>query len=123
MTETNKPGVWPESIIKEFKTSLEGSTDKALHGAYNKLLHHLFPADSQFTVVPNWLQPLNSQPESTGSMALEVHFSGKPVFILQLNDPATMNYLSTRKSVDSQLRHRMADLAGELYIHSSKVNS
>ncbi|KAF8438484.1 hypothetical protein L210DRAFT_962355 [Boletus edulis BED1] len=82
------------------------------HGAYNKLLYTLFPPDTDFTVVPQYLKPAFST-SADYIVAFEILFENKPVFILELKKPANLRFISLRQAADVQIRERMRDLADQ----------
>lgn len=103
---------WPDKILRQFQTVPPNPREKEFHGPYNKLLNTLFPPDSDFTVIPQYLEPASSK-SSDFIVAFEVSHHNKPVFILELKSPADLDFISARQSADQQVRERLGDLAGE----------
>ncbi|KIK29677.1 hypothetical protein PISMIDRAFT_438380 [Pisolithus microcarpus 441] len=48
---------WPAEVICQFQVIPLTSSDNDFQGAYNKLLNTLFPPDTDFIVVPQYLEP------------------------------------------------------------------
>ncbi|KAF8438583.1 hypothetical protein L210DRAFT_3544458 [Boletus edulis BED1] len=94
---------WPEKVIRH-----------DFHGAYNKLLHTLFPPDTNFTVVPQYLKPASSKSDDC-IFTFEILLENRPVFILELKNPADLRFISSRQAADVQIRERLGDLAGQLW--------
>lgn len=103
---------WPEKVLRQFRAIPANPAERDFHGPYNKLLYTLFPADSDFTVVPRYLEH-NSPKTSDFIVTFEVSIDNKPIFILELKSPADLAWISTRQSADDQVRARMGDLASE----------
>jgi hypothetical protein len=104
---------WPEKVIRQFQTIPPNPIESDFHGAYNKLLNTLFPPDTDFTVVPQYLKPASSK-SSDYIVTFEIFFENKPVFILELNKPADLEFISSRRAADVQIRERLGDLGGQL---------
>ncbi|KAG6374039.1 hypothetical protein JVT61DRAFT_4678 [Boletus reticuloceps] len=104
---------WPEKVIRQFQTIVPNPSESDFQGAYNKLLNTLFPPDTHFTVVPQYLKPATST-SSDYIVAFEILFENRPVFILELKKPADLRFISLRQAADVQIRERMGDLAGQL---------
>ena len=104
---------WPEKVIRQFQTIPPNPIESDFHGAYNKLLYTLFPPDTDFTVVPQYLKPASSK-SSDYIVTFEVFLENKPVFILELKKPADLDLISSRQAADVQIRERLGDLAGQL---------
>ncbi|KAF8130205.1 hypothetical protein EV363DRAFT_1490422 [Boletus edulis] len=103
---------WPEKVIRQFQTIVPNPVESGFHGAYNKLLYTLFPPDTDFTVVPQYLKPAAST-SSDYFVTFEILFENKPVFILELTKPADLRLISLRKAADVQIRERLGDLADQ----------
>jgi hypothetical protein len=69
----------------------------------------LFPPDSDFTVIPQYLKPSQYRADST--VGFEIQWNYAPVLILELRDPLDFIYISTRREADIQIRTRIGDLA------------
>jgi hypothetical protein len=104
---------WPEKVIRQFQIISPNPIESDFHGAYNKLLYTLFPPDTDFTVVPQYLKPASSK-SSEYIVTFEVFFENKPVFILELKKPADLNFISSRRAADVQIRERLGDSASQL---------
>jgi hypothetical protein len=76
-------------------------------------LYTLFPPDTDFTVVPQYLKPASLK-SSDYIVTFEIFLENKPVFILQLKKPADLDLISSRQAADVQIRERLRDLAGQL---------
>jgi hypothetical protein len=101
----------PSPVSTCFPDPFTGPSESDFHGPYNKLLHHIFPWDGDFTVVPQYL------PDSRGSadfiVLYDIQLKNKPVLILELNPPNHLHLISKRQAADEQLRDRMADISGQ----------
>ncbi|KAK0434417.1 hypothetical protein EV421DRAFT_1717575 [Armillaria borealis] len=80
-------------------------------GPYNKLLHTVFPADSDYTVIPQSYSFLDSYGSANTIIGFEVVFEDNPVFSLQIKEPKSLAVLSAREKADDQMRKRLRDLA------------
>ncbi|KAG8905481.1 hypothetical protein FRB99_008877 [Tulasnella sp. 403] len=95
-------------VIRQFEKIPPNPSAADFHGAYNKLLYSLFPAETAFTVVPRYIP---ASRESAGFIAyFEVLLEDKPVFILALKSPGDILYPSKRELADRQVRERIKDL-------------
>ncbi|KAG8937974.1 hypothetical protein FRC00_007021 [Tulasnella sp. 408] len=101
--------VWPQKVLRQFELVPPNADEKAYHGPWNKLLYTLFPADSDFTVVPNF-QELGSPLGSDFLITIDVYLGTKPVLVVELKKPSNLHYVSKREDADIQLRRRMRDL-------------
>jgi hypothetical protein len=105
---------WPPKVLAGF-TKLSNLSDPPseadYHGPYNKLLYTLFPAETDFTVVPQYLP--GSSESADFIVMFEVLLVDKPVLILEPKLPGQLRYPSTREAADLQVRSRMRDLAGQ----------
>jgi hypothetical protein len=102
---------WPEKVIRQFQTIPPNPIESDFHGAYNKLLYTLFAPDTDFTVVPQYLKPASSK-SFDYIVAFEIFFENEPVFILQLKKPPDLDFISSCKAADVQIRERLGDLGG-----------
>ncbi|KAF9514296.1 hypothetical protein BS47DRAFT_1453681, partial [Hydnum rufescens UP504] len=105
----------PEKVIHQFQTIPPRSTESDFHGPYNKLLNTLFPPDTDFTVMSQYLQPaFNTWADYT--VSFEVFLENKPVLILQLKKPADLAWISSRKQLMRILECELADIVHECLI-------
>ena len=86
---------WPENVIRQFQTIPPNPTGCDFHGVYNKLLNTLFPLDTDFAVVPPYLEPGSKAADCI--FAFEVFLENNPVFILELKNPAYLERISSRQ--------------------------
>ncbi|KIJ47964.1 hypothetical protein M422DRAFT_28505, partial [Sphaerobolus stellatus SS14] len=100
--------MWPDKIIRQFNTVPHNPSESDYHGPYNKLLYTLFPLDSDFVVVPQYLPDSRNAAEFI--VMFEILLLNRPVLILELKPPSHHNVLSKRKAADEQIRSRMVDL-------------
>ncbi|KAF8554396.1 hypothetical protein OG21DRAFT_1412610 [Imleria badia] len=103
---------WPEKVICQFQTIPQNPVRSDFQGAYNKFLYTLFPHDTDFTVVLQRLEP-TSWISSDYILSFEILYENKPVFILQLKNPADLRFISLRQEADMQIRERLDDLADQ----------
>ncbi|KAF5384246.1 hypothetical protein D9615_003415 [Tricholomella constricta] len=104
--------IWPEYVNRNFQGPPINDNEADYHGAYNKLLHYLFPPESDFIVTPGHLHSSNSSNSDGTDISFEVSIGNKlPVFILQSRASRCMDYISTRQAADLHIRQRMGDLA------------
>jgi hypothetical protein len=100
---------WPEQVLRCFQQILVNPTEDELWGPYNKLLNVLFPPDSEYTVIPQFLS--TPRESSTDFVVIyEVWFNEIPVFLLEIKAPIQLRYNSTRTEADTQIRTRIGDL-------------
>lgn len=101
--------MWHEKVVRDFKGVIPHPHKSDFIGPYNKLFNTLFPPDSDFTVVPQYLKP--SQDSADFTVGFEIQWNYAPVLILELKDPLDFIYISTRREADSRIRTRIGDLA------------
>ena len=108
--------MWPVKVQRQFDIAQAGNDvlENVFHGPYNKLLNTLFPVDTDFTVIPNFQEIINS----TNGVAdyyfvtFEIFLENRPVFVLELKREKDFSVRSKRKAADDQLRGRLGDLIG-----------
>ncbi|KIO24253.1 hypothetical protein M407DRAFT_26367 [Tulasnella calospora MUT 4182] len=100
---------WPQKVLRQFQLVPPNSDEGAYCGPWNKLLYTLFPADSDFTVVPNF-QELGSTQGADFLISIDVYIGNKPVLLVELKKPNNLRYISRREDADMQLRRRLRDL-------------
>ncbi|KAK0466272.1 uncharacterized protein EV420DRAFT_1510834 [Desarmillaria tabescens] len=100
---------WPDPVLRQFQSVPPTPAENDFHGSYNKLLYCLFPFDSPYTVVPQYLKP-GSRDSSGWIMTFEIVFDNRPVFILELKNPEALKFVSSRGEADDQIRRRISDL-------------
>ncbi|KAJ7815191.1 hypothetical protein B0H14DRAFT_2375542 [Mycena olivaceomarginata] len=98
---------WPNTIIQPFDTVPITALDVDYYGPYNKLLYHLFPADTNFVVSPG-TYPRHSPCSS--AVEFTVFYNDMPVLLLQVNSPDTLRWPSAREQADAESRRRLRDL-------------
>jgi hypothetical protein len=102
--------MWPTRIHDRFTRVPPNPQEADFHGPYNKLLNHVFPPDSDYTVIPRY-----KKTHSRGSLDYivcyyEVVRGDGPVFVLELKAPAALETISGREEADDQMRRRLGDL-------------
>ena len=102
---------WPPQILKRFSTIPINARENDYYGPYNKLLNGLFPADSDYTVVPQSYSLLDSRDSVDFIIEFEILLEDKPVFFLEIKEPRKMILKSARTEADNHMRKRMGDLA------------
>ena len=112
---------WPDKVLRQFQAVPTNPSESDFHGPYNKLLYTLFPSDTDFTVVPQYLQHASSK-ASDYIVTFEVFLSNRPVFILNLKPPTHLTFISTRQAADQQVRERLSDLASKQWIVTNELN-
>ncbi|KAI9566198.1 hypothetical protein HD554DRAFT_2194495 [Boletus coccyginus] len=103
---------WPAEVVRQFQTSSPNADEGDFLGPYNKVLNILFPPDTDFTIVPQYLKP-DFVGLSGYIFSFEIFFKNWPVFILQLKRPGTLKYQSSRAIADEVIRARVADSADD----------
>ena len=103
--------MWPDTILRQFAQVPPNPSVNDYRGPYNKLLYTLFPAETDFVVVPVHQPDLRRSAEYMD--AFEIYVVDRPVLILTLKPPSHLSVPSKRQAADEQVRVRMADLAGE----------
>jgi hypothetical protein len=101
--------MWPEKIVRQFQAVPSNPKQCDFHGPYNKLLYTFFPPDSDFTVVPQYLQP-SFRDAADLIVCFEVHLKNLPVLIVELKDPSAILRKSARGEADDQIRRRIGDI-------------
>jgi len=103
--------MWPDKILQQFQTVPSYPRAYDFLGPYNKLLYTFFPADSDFSVIPQYREP-PSRDSTNFIMCFEIQFRNSPVLFLVLKDPSEILLISTRREADDQIRSWMGDLVG-----------
>ncbi|KAF9509037.1 hypothetical protein BS47DRAFT_1302035 [Hydnum rufescens UP504] len=88
---------WPEKVIRQFQTSPPNPVESDFLGAYNRLLYTLFSL-ALISPVPRKL--------SDYIITFEV-LQNRSVFILKLNKPADLTWISSRQAADVQIRQTL----------------
>jgi hypothetical protein len=102
--------MWPEKVLRQFQAVPASCRESDFYGPYNKLLNYYFAPDTDFTVVPQYLKAA-SRDSADFIFCFEIRLENKPVFIVELKDPAAIQHISTRAEADDQSRRRIIDLA------------
>ena len=102
---------WPPKVLRQFEKVPPAlhALEADYHGPHNKLLYSLFPADTNYTVVPQYLHR-DSRDPADFLFLFEVFFEDKTVLILEIKAPGTLRYASSRKAADRQIRKRIRDV-------------
>ncbi|PCH35861.1 hypothetical protein WOLCODRAFT_156555 [Wolfiporia cocos MD-104 SS10] len=102
---------WPSKITRAF-TTVEDIVvhENQYYGSYNKLLYTLFPADSDFIVLPNYI-PGNMDGGADFIVSFEITLHQHPVLVLEVKPPQHLSLISTREAADRQIRRRLVDLS------------
>ncbi|KAI6124297.1 hypothetical protein EDD17DRAFT_1486880, partial [Pisolithus thermaeus] len=93
------------------------------HGAYNKLLHSLFPSDTPFTVIPQYFKYGSLRSCDFQVAFFEIVLGEGPVLILELKRPSALMNVSSRQAADQQIRERLLDLANSCPIRTLRAIS
>ena len=116
LKRTLASAMWPVKVQRQFDIAQAGNDVlvNVLHGPYNKLLNTLFPVDTDFTVIPNFQEIINSTKGAADYylMTFEIFLENRPVFVLELKREKDFLVRSKRKAADDQLRGRLGDLIG-----------
>jgi len=100
--------MWPDKITRQFNAIPPNPSESDYQGPYNKLLNTLFPPDSDFVVVPQYL--LDSRNSADFVVMFEILLVNKPVLFLELKPPSHLNLLSKHQAADKHIRSRMTDV-------------
>ncbi|KAL4067259.1 hypothetical protein V8B97DRAFT_943359 [Scleroderma yunnanense] len=103
---------WSEKVLQQFQAVpvLPLLLQDQYHGPFNKLLHTLFPVDSDFTVSPQFLMPL-AEESADFIVMFEILVQNRPVLVLQLKDLRDLQFISSRQTAHQQIRRHMGDIA------------
>ena len=101
--------MWHEKVLCQFGIVPENASDDKYHGPYNKLLHSLFPIDSDFVVNLQFI--LDPQRIEHINVLYEVLLVDRPVLVLQVNFPGDLSRNLGRRNAEKELRVYMADVA------------
>jgi len=99
---------WPRQVVRQFEKVPPNPSEADFHGPYNKLLNTVFPPESEFTVVPQYMP--SSRESADFLVVFEVILEDKPVLILELRSPSDLRYASKRRAADRKVRDRIHDL-------------
>ena len=97
---------WTDSVLRSFQKVPINPSLADFHGPYNKFLNIIFPPDSQYTIVPQWVPGSRESAEF-----LVLHDEDDPIFIMELKPPGDLRYGSERQDADLQIRRRISDLS------------
>ncbi|KAI6118732.1 hypothetical protein EDD16DRAFT_1831821 [Pisolithus croceorrhizus] len=100
--------LYPPQSEASLKKSPPNPSTADFHGPYNKLLYTLFPADTSFTVVPQYLPESRDSADFIDMFA--VTLDNKTVFMLHLMRPKDIVFPSRREVADRQMRELVADV-------------
>ncbi|KAF8197756.1 hypothetical protein K438DRAFT_1584923 [Mycena galopus ATCC 62051] len=103
---------WPKNILHPFATVPPAPYDVDFYGPYNKLLYHLFPADTNFLVSPGRYPcpPRRSCSSDAAAVEFTVLYNDMPVLLLQVKAPDTLRWPSAREDAVAENRRRLRDL-------------
>ena len=100
---------WPPTILNTFPDASTQPSGGDYHGPYTKLLSSLFPPGSGFSIGPQRL-PANQTLNSV--LMFKVTLGGKPVLVLELQQPIGRQFSSTSEAANNQFRSPLKELAG-----------
>ncbi|OBZ70683.1 hypothetical protein A0H81_09187 [Grifola frondosa] len=104
---------WPPTIPRTFKATPPGSSELEFHGPYNKLLYSLFPTNSDFSIVPRYLESA-TLPSGDLVFSFTVFFPvanvDRPVLSLELTGARGVESALRRREADEHVRRRMHEL-------------
>ncbi|KAJ7480888.1 hypothetical protein FB451DRAFT_1394943 [Mycena latifolia] len=99
---------WPKTIMQPFDALPTRALPPDFYGPYNKLLYHLFPADTNFLVSPGFY-PSRLAADDTAEFT--VFYNERPVLLLQIAPLEMLRWPSAREAADAASRRRLRDLA------------
>ncbi|KAJ7444985.1 hypothetical protein B0H11DRAFT_2203500 [Mycena galericulata] len=103
---------WPKTVMNPFEAlPHEGVRDTDFYGPYNKLLYHLFPANTNFVVSPGAYPPHHDATCATAAVEFTLFYNHMPVLLLQIKAPDLLKWTSAREEADTESRRRLRDLA------------
>lgn len=105
--------------MQQFRIIPANALESDFHGVYSKLLHFLFPPDSDYSILSLYLK----HGPSKRVMTFEVSFNSCPVLILELKDPGDLHSDSARRLADLQIRQRIVDQRGKCQPSLTFMNS
>jgi len=111
--------VWKDYIVKQFDL-IDRSTSKEsdLYGAYNTLLHDLFPAAEYYQVAPQFSQNTGSEDHTVVSFVVLKWET--PVFLVEIKTFVALELPSARAVADNQMRAIFFDFSDD-YLPQSKL--
>ncbi|KAF7974503.1 hypothetical protein HWV62_12070 [Athelia sp. TMB] len=102
--------------MRSFSIS-SATPEKPFYGPWNRLLNTMFPPDTSFEIVPQYLPPfMNSRDAADFVLLLLVYVESSPVLIVEVKPPVEFSRPSKRQEADIQMRLRFLDAAAELQI-------
>ncbi|KAJ7107819.1 hypothetical protein C8R44DRAFT_885217 [Mycena epipterygia] len=101
---------WPKTVMQPFEALPGNAPQSDFYGAYNKLLYHLFPADTNFLVSPGAYPPRHPS-DPNPAVEFTIFYNDMPVLLLQVKAPDDLRWPSAREQADSESRRRLRDLA------------
>lgn len=104
---------WPAQAIRQFQAVPPNPRENSdFSGAYNKLLHALFPPESDFTVVP-WYPEILTLRSPDDVVSFGIFLGSSPVFLLDVKTPAELTCALWRDWADQQIRELLGDFAAQ----------
>ncbi|KAJ6490493.1 hypothetical protein DFH09DRAFT_1454106 [Mycena vulgaris] len=98
---------WPKTVMQPFDVVHDRAPAADFYGPYNKLLYHLFPADTNFLVAPGAYPP-RATPDGAGEFT--IFYNEHPVLLLQIHPPDALRWGSARDDADAASRRRLRDV-------------
>ena len=90
------------------------TSEQPFYGPWNRLLNTMFPVDTIFEVVPQYL-PVTSH-GAFDSFVLVIYAEAMPVFIIEVKPPDDFRLPLKRQEADVQIRKRLIDVADDVNI-------
>ncbi|KAI9437565.1 hypothetical protein H4582DRAFT_1815307 [Lactarius indigo] len=103
---------WGSYILHQFRLVPKNALEADFHIPYMKLLSKIFPWNSDYTVVPEYL-PRGSCKQPDYVVLYRVLAENKLVLIMELKHPGNLQYNSKCHKADQQIRLHMKELRDE----------
>jgi len=101
--------VWKNYIVKQFDLVNRSTTlESDLYGAYNTLLHDLFPAVKYYQVVPQFRRYTGSVDYTISYVILK---GETPIFFVEIKTFVALELRSARAAADKQMRTIFLDFS------------
>ena len=113
--------VWKNYIVKQLDlVNRSTSKESDLYGAYNTLLHNLFPPSKDYQVVPQFRPYTGSVDYTISYIVLKVE---TPIFFVEIKTFVAFKLPRARAAADNQMRSFFLDFAGDRLPQSNSLVS
>lgn len=103
---------WEGLLLNRFLSSDRDGQEKEYYPPYNLLLYTHFPPAENFIVAPV-THPLSNRESIDFTIEYVIEMDNRPIFVLEVKPPRSLNNSSSRSDADWQMRRRLRDIIDE----------